>query len=144
MQQLYRCISWWLAHPNKQSFLILQKKQPGGNPFLQGILSILKSTMQVKVVRLRFDLKVVRGTRTYQWDDGKGWAWEVRMLFFPRIFQHSRLFFGAECMPNLLVAIVAEQGTHPLPAVVAAVAVAVVIHQIGWGSAASLSLLIGT
>jgi hypothetical protein len=83
MQQLYRSTLWWLAHPNKQSFLILEKKQPVGDPFLQGILSNLKSTTQVKVVRLRFGLKVLRGTQTYQWDDGK----------------HSCLCFGAEFMP---------------------------------------------
>jgi hypothetical protein len=53
MQQLYRCISWWFAHPGKEAVLIFQPELNEGrsSEFMTGFLDAMKDALHVKTVR---------------------------------------------------------------------------------------------
>jgi Glycosyltransferase 61 len=52
MQQFYRCVSWWLAHPQLPAILVTGHKTQWAKhtPFIQGYLAILKLGMNLTVM----------------------------------------------------------------------------------------------
>ena len=52
MQQMYRCWSWWIEHPDKQPILIFQHTpKTRRNSFLVGFLKVLEEQIKLKIVR---------------------------------------------------------------------------------------------
>jgi Glycosyltransferase 61 len=67
MQQLYRCWSWWIAHPQKQPiFLFKHHPRTSKNPFLNGFLKTLEKTIGLKVLQ-NHPGPVVRSKDTGKW-----------------------------------------------------------------------------
>lgn len=51
MQQLYRCVSHWLAHPTSKSVLLLPKTGKAPNAYAEGFIAALQEVFDLRVER---------------------------------------------------------------------------------------------